>query len=375
MQIFPLRQSEKKVFPIPANFPGLNNPHRHHQTSVPTRENRRFPSFFSIFASCHTSKSALSFMSQTQEIRVFAPATVANVACGYDVLGFAIDSPGDEIVVRHCEKPGLHITKITGDNGKLPKNPAQNTAGVAALDLLRHLGMTDRGIEMEIHKKMPFGSGLGSSAASAVAGVYAVNKLIGEPLSKKQLLPFAMAGEASADGAWHADNVAPCLMGGIVFIRSNDELDVAQLPAPKNLWAAVVHPDIEILTKVAREILPKEIPLENATQQIGNLGGLLCGIILEDYGLISRSIHDVIAEPRRQKLIPDFYKAKRAALGAGALGFSISGAGPSVFALCEGEEIAHKVAEAIAKVFTAIPISNQSYVSRINPHGVHVVTG
>ena len=308
-----------------------------------------------------------------QEVRVFAPATVANVACGYDVLGFAIDAPGDEIVVRHCDKPGLHITAITGDEGKLPKNPEKNTAGVAALDLLRHLGMTDRGIQMEIHKKMPFGSGLGSSAASAVAGAFAVNRLIGEPLSKKQLLPFAMAGEASADGAWHADNVGPCLLGGIVFIRSNDELDVAQLPAPKNLWAAVVHPDIEVLTKVAREILPKDIPLVNATQQIGNLGGLLCGIIQEDYGLISRSIHDVIAEPRRQKLIPEFYKAKRAALGAGALGFSISGAGPSVFALCEGEETARKVGEAISKVFTAIPLGNQVYVSKINPHGVHVV--
>jgi homoserine kinase len=312
-------------------------------------------------------------MSASHEIRVFAPATVANVACGYDVLGFAIDAPGDEVVVRFCDKPGLHITKITGDDGKLPKNPAQNTAGVAALDLLKHLGMTDRGIEMEIHKKMPFGSGLGSSAASAVAGAYAVNKLIGEPLTKKQLLPFAMAGEASADGAWHADNVGPCLLGGIVFIRSNDELDVAQLPAPRNLWAAVVHPDIEILTKVAREILPKDIPLENATQQIGNLGGLLCGIIQEDYGLISRSIHDVIAEPRRQKLIPDFYKAKRAAMGAGALGFSISGAGPSVFALCEGRESAEKVGEAISKVFAAVPLVSQCYISKINPHGVHVV--
>ena len=173
-----------------------------------------------------------------------------------------------------------------------------------------------------------------------------MNKLIGGPLSKRQLLPFAMAGEASADGAWHADNVGPCLLGGIVFIRSNEELDIAQIPAPKNLWAAVVHPDIEILTKVAREILPKEIPLENATQQIGNLGGLICGLIQEDYGLISRSIHDVIAEPRRQKLIPDFYKAKRAALSAGALGFSISGAGPSVFGLCEGEETARKVGAA-----------------------------
>ncbi len=323
----------------------------------------------------HPNTPLITAMPNQQEIRVFAPATVANVACGYDVLGFAIDAPGDEIVVRNSAKPGLHITKITGDDGKLPKNPSQNTAGVAALDLLKHLGMSDRGIEMEIHKKMPFGSGLGSSAASAVAGAYAVNKLIGEPLSKKQLLPFAMAGECSADGAWHADNVAPCLLGGIVFIRSNDELDVAQLPAPKNLWASVVHPDIEILTKVAREILPKEIPLENATQQIGNLGGLLCGIIQEDYGLISRSIHDVIAEPRRHKLIPDFYKAKRAAMSAGALGFSISGAGPSVFALCEGEESARKVAAAVSAVFEAIPIVCQSYVSRINPHGVHVIAG
>jgi homoserine kinase len=164
-------------------------------------------------------------------------------------------------------------------------------------------------------------------------------------------------------------------LGGIVFIRSNDELDVTSIPAPENLWVAVVHPDIEILTKVAREILPKDIPLVNATQQIGNLGGLLCGIIQEDYGLISRSIHDVIAEPRRQKLIPDFYKAKRAALAAGALGFSISGAGPSVFALCEGEETARKVADAVSKIFSAIPIENQAYVSKINPHGVHVVKG
>lgn len=312
-------------------------------------------------------------MTNPSDIRVFAPATVANVACGYDVLGFAIDSPGDEIVVRHGNKPGLHITAITGDDGKLPKNPEQNTAGVAALDLLKHLGMTDRGIEMEIHKKMPFGSGLGSSAASAVAGAYAVNKLIGEPLNKRQLLPFAMQGESAADGAWHADNVAPCLLGGIVFIRSNDELDVAQLPAPVNLWASVVHPDIEILTKVAREILPKDIPLENATQQIGNLGGLLCGLIQSDYGLISRSIHDVIAEPRRQKLIPEFYKAKRAAMGAGALGFSISGAGPSVFALCEGEETARKAADAVSKVFGEIPVTCQSHVSKINPLGVHVV--
>ena len=308
-----------------------------------------------------------------REVRVYAPATVANVACGYDVLGFAIAEPGDEIVVRHSDKPGLRITRITGDAGRLPRDIEHNTAGVAAADLLRHLGMSDRGIEMEVHKKMPSGSGLGSSAASAVAGAFAVNHLIGEPMTKKQLLPFAMAGESSADGAWHADNVAPCLLGGIVFIRSNEELDIAELPVPENLWAAVVHPELEILTKVAREILPREIPLANATQQIGNLGGLLCGLIQRDYGLISRSIHDVIAEPRRQKLIPDFYKAKRAAMAHGALGFSISGAGPSVFALCEGEDTARSVAEAVSKVFSDLPLENQIHVSRINPQGVHVI--
>jgi len=308
-----------------------------------------------------------------EEVRVFAPATVANVACGFDVLGFAIEAPGDEVVARHSDKPGLRITKITGDNGKLPKNPEKNTAGVAALDLLRHLGMSDRGIELEIHKKMPFGSGLGSSAASAVAGVYAVNKLIGEPLAKKQLLPFAMQGEVSADGAWHADNVGPSLLGGIVFIRSNQELDIAQLPVPSNLWATVVHPEMEILTKVAREILPKEIPMVNATQQIGNLGGLICGLIQEDYAMIGRSIHDVIAEPRRQKLIPEFYNAKRAAMSQGALGFSISGAGPSVFALCEGGDSAKRVGMAITSVFENIKLESQCYISKVNQEGVHVI--
>lgn len=298
---------------------------------------------------------------------------MANVACGYDVLGFAIEAPGDEVVARYVDEPGLRIARITGDDGKLPLEAEKNTAGVAAIDLLKHLGMLDLGIELEIHKKMPFGSGLGSSAASAVGGAYAVNKLIGEPLTKKQLLPFAMSGEASADGAWHADNVGPSLLGGIVFIRDNQELDIAQLPVPKNLWVAVVHPDIEILTRVARGILPAEIPLGNVTQQIGNLGGLICGLIQEDFGMISRSVHDVIAEPRRQKLIPEFYRAKREAMAAGALGFSISGAGPSVFGLCEGEVSARKVGEAISGVFESVQLGNQLYVSAINAAGVRVI--
>jgi len=309
-----------------------------------------------------------------KEVRVFSPATVANVACGFDVLGFAIERPGDEIVARLSTKPGLRITCITGDDGRLPPDPAKNTAGVAALGLLRHLARPELGVELEIHKKMPFGSGLGSSAASAVGGAFVINHLLGSPLSRRQLLPFVVAGEAAADGAWHADNVAPCLLGGITLIRSNAELDVMDVPIPDRLWAAVVHPDIVVLTKVAREIMPRQVQLETSTQQSGNLGGLLCGFFKSDYGLIGRSLHDLIAEPHRQRLIPEFYRAKRAAMEAGALGFSISGAGPSVFALCEGEETARRAAEAVAAVFTAAQLKATPYVSRINPQGVHVVS-
>lgn len=308
-----------------------------------------------------------------KEVRVFSPATVANVACGFDVLGFCIDAPGDEIVARRSDQPGLRITKITGDGGRLPLDPKLNTAGVSAQALLRNLGQSDLGIEMEIHKKMPFGSGLGSSAASAVGGAFVVNELLGAPLSRRQLLPFVVAGEAAADGAWHADNVAPCLLGGITLIRSNAELDVMNVPIPENLWAAVVHPDIVVLTKVAREIMPRHIQLETSTQQSGNLGGLLCGFFQSDYPLIGRSLHDLIAEPHRQRLIPEFYRAKRAALAAGALGFSISGAGPSVFALCEGEAVARRAAAAVAEVFASVPILATPYVSRINPKGVHAI--
>lgn len=308
-----------------------------------------------------------------KEVRIYAPATVANVACGFDVLGLCIAHPGDEIVVRRSPTPGLRITRITGDEGRLPLDSRKNTAGVSAHALLRHLGRSDLGIEMEIHKKMPFGSGLGSSAASAVGGAFAVNRLLGEPLTRRQLLPFVVAGEAAADGAWHADNVGPCLLGGITLIRSNAELDVMDIPIPDRLWAAVVHPDIVVLTKVAREIMPRQIQLETATQQSGNLGGLLCGFFKGDYALIGRSLQDLIAEPYRQRLIPEFYRARAAALAAGALGFSISGAGPSVFALCEGEEAARRVAAAVAAVFAALPIKATPYVSRINPQGVHVL--
>ncbi|MEM9887009.1 MAG: homoserine kinase [Bacteroidota bacterium] len=303
-------------------------------------------------------------------IKIFAPASVANVACGFDILGFALEKPGDKVIARFSDSKGLRITKITGTEGKkLPEAIEKNTAGYAALRLLQHLGEADRGIDMEIHKKMPFGSGLGSSAASAVAGVMAVNELLGRPLEKKDLLRFAVEGEQIADGAFHADNVAPSLLGGIVLVRSNQDLDIHVLPVPKDLYAVVIHPKIEILTKDARAVLSETIQLKQSITQAGNLGGLIVGLFNSDLDLIGRSLEDVIIEPQRAKLIPHFYALKEAALSKGALGCSISGAGPSIFALCENKSIAALVGAAMQKVFHDQKIKSALFLSPINQSG------
>lgn len=303
------------------------------------------------------------------EIHVFAPATVANVACGFDTLGFAIQRPGDDIVARFCSKPGLNIRKITGDGGKLPLTVEDNTAGVSAKALMEHLGVV-QGIELEIHKGIPVGSGLGSSACSAVAGAVAINELMGRPLSKKDLIPFALKGEAIASGgAIHADNVGPCMLGGIVLVRSNQDVDTINIHVPEMLYAAVVLPDLEILTVAAREMLRTEIPMPDAITQWGNLGGMIAGLMMSDYDLISRSLQDVIAEPFRANLIPHFYEVKQAALNAGALGCSISGAGPAVFALCKGDETAFRVAISMEYIFKDAGIGCDRFISTINTHG------
>ncbi|MEO0899956.1 MAG: homoserine kinase [Bacteroidota bacterium] len=303
------------------------------------------------------------------EVHVFAPATVANVACGFDTLGFAIHRPGDDIIVRFSDKPGLTITKIVGDKGVLPLEAEKNTAGVAALSLMKHLGIR-QGIEMEIFKGIPIGSGLGSSACSAVAGALAVNELMGRPLSKKELLPFALEGEAIASGgAIHADNVGPCLFGGIILIRSTKDLDTISIPSPDRLYAAVVLPDLQILTVDARNILPKEISVKDGITQWANVGGIVAGLMQEDYSLIGRSLQDVVAEPHRSKLIPGFYSVKQAAMNAGALGCSISGAGPAIFALCEGDDLAFKVGIAMQQAFLDHGIKAERYISTINSLG------
>lgn len=303
-------------------------------------------------------------------IKVFAPASIGNVAVGFDVLGMAIERPGDEIIVRLSDQKGLRITQITGAKGKLPLAVEKNTAGFAALKLLEHLGMSDRGIEMEIHKKMPLGSGLGSSAASAVAGVFAVSELLKTGLSKRDLLPFALEGEELASGSKHADNVAPSLLGGIVLCCGHEPLDVHRLPAPKGLYVTVVYPHVEVLTKNARNILKLDVPLKDAVQQMGHLGGFIVGLYKTDFDLLGRSLKDLLIEPQRARLIPHFYEVKDAALDCGVLGCSISGAGPSIFALSANSLLAEQAGIAMQRVFHLHKIECDLYLSAVNQEGV-----
>ena len=247
-----------------------------------------------------------------ESIKVFAPATVANVACGFDIFGFAVDNPGDEIILRKKATPGIEITKIEGDEGRLP---------------------------------------------------------LDRPLAQRDLLPFAMEGERFASGTPHADNVAPCLLGGFVAIRSYAPLDVIKIDTPKELFATIVHPQIEVNTRDARNILRKETSLKNTITQMGNVAGMVAGLMKSDYDLISRSLVDVIIEPVRAILIPGFDEVKQAALDAGALGCSISGAGPSMFALSRDRDTAKRAGEAMQRAFTGVQIESEIYVSSINQDG------
>lgn len=307
-----------------------------------------------------------------ERVRAFAPATVANVACGFDILGFAINEPGDEVELRRKTSPGIELIRITGDNGRLPYDAAKNTAGIAVSQYLGHTGF-NQGIEIDLHKKMPLGSGMGSSAASAVAALYAVNKLFDDPLTPRDLLPFAMQSEGIASGAAHADNVAPSLLGGFILIRSYDPLDIIKIPTPEHLYCTLLHPQIEVLTDDARRILKKQILLKDAIVQWGNVAGLITGLMTSDYDLISRSMKDVIIEPVRSLLIPGYDEIKEAAIGAGALGCSISGSGPSVFALSTDMDTATRVGEVMQTTCSAQDIESEVYISPINKHGPHLI--
>jgi len=308
-----------------------------------------------------------------KEIKVFAPATVANVVCGFDVLGFAVNEPGDEVTMRLVDEPGVRLLKITGDDGRLPLDSAKNTVSASVQHYLGHLNRLDVGVEIELHKKMPIGSGLGSSSASTVAGLFAINQLMGNLLTAKELVPFAMKGEELACGYGHADNVAPALLGGFVLIRSYEPLDIIALPTPSNLFAAIVYPEVDVPTKDARQMIRAKVLLKDAVTQWGNVGGLVSGLFLNDVDLIGRSMKDVLIEPVRSILIPDFEILRLLAMDNGAVGFGISGSGPSVFALTKDEETARKITNAQQQHLSKLNIQSNAYVSSVNAEGPRVI--
>jgi len=308
-----------------------------------------------------------------QSIQVFAPATVANVVCGFDVLGFAVNEPGDEVIMRVTQKPGITISKITGDNGRLPLDPEKNTVSVSVQHYLKSVDRTDIGLDIELHKKMPIGSGLGSSSASTVAGLFAIKTLLCDAADPATLLPFAMKGEEMACGHGHADNVAPALLGGFVLIRSYEPLEVVRLPHPAGLYCAIVFPDVDVPTREARQIIRNKILMKDAVTQWGNIAGLVSGLFMGDIDLMGRSMKDILIEPVRSMLIPDFYRMREIAMELGAVSFGISGSGPSVFAFTKDKETANSITKQLQQHLTGIKIGSNTYVSTINDHGPRVL--
>ncbi|WP_040253971.1 homoserine kinase [Psychroserpens mesophilus] len=306
----------------------------------------------------------------SNQIKIFSPATVANVSCGFDVLGFCLDTVGDEMIIRKTTQKGITISKIVGYD--LPFEAENNVAGVSALALYKDAN-PDFGFELEIYKNIKPGSGIGSSAASAAGSVFAMNELLGKPYNKTQLTNFAMKGEALASNCEHADNLAPALFGGFTLVKSLKPLKIIELPTPKDLFAVVIHPQIEIKTSEARAILPQKVDMKDAIEQWSNVGSLVHALHTEDYNLLSESLVDVIVEPYRSQLIPHFDAVKETSLKHGALGCGISGSGPSIFSLCKGEEQAMKVRDAIQKVYSQTSIDFEIHLSKINTEGIKIL--
>jgi homoserine kinase len=305
-----------------------------------------------------------------EELRIFAPATVANLSCGFDVLGACLDNVGDEMSIRKNDLNQIRITKITGQ--ELPLETDKNVAGVAVKALLEKLG-TNQGFDIEIYKKIKAGSGIGSSAASSAGAVFAVNKLLEEPFTLKELIPFAMEGERLASGNAHADNVAPALLGGFCLVKSYTPLEILELPCPPELRMVVLHPLIEVKTKDSRALIKLNVSLQKAVSQWGNLGAFVSALYTEDYGLLGRSLKDEIIEPVRSILIPFFDDLKEIAIENGALGFGISGSGPSVYAMCKGQKSAEKVKEAMQLFYQEKGIDFDLHLSKINTDGIKIL--
>lgn len=305
------------------------------------------------------------------EIKIFCPATIANLSCGFDVLGLCLATAGDEMIVRKSDVKGVRITKIVGAD--LPLETENNVAGVAALAMLEEVE-TEFGFEIEIYKHIKAGSGIGSSAASSAGAVFGINELLGRPFTRKELVKFAMQGEKLASGNAHADNVAPALLGGFTLVRSSNPLDIIKIDSPSELYATVVHPQIELKTSDARSVLKQTVSLKSAITQWGNVGGLVAGLYTQDYELIGRSLHDEIIEPIRSMLIPGFDLIKQTAYENGALGSGISGSGPSIFALSKGKENADKIAKAMSAVYEEMNLPYEIHVSKVNDEGMTIIS-
>ncbi len=304
------------------------------------------------------------------KIKIFSPATVANVSCGFDALGFALNAVGDEMILKKTSNKGVTISSIKGAD--LSYEIKKNAASVVALAMLNK-AKADFGVDIQLLKKVKPGSGLGSSASSAAGAAFAVNELLNKPFSKLELTEFARIGEKVTCGSPIADNVAAVIYGGFILVKSYKPLEIIKLPVPDELWVTVIHPQIEIKTEDARNVLKSNIPIADAIAQSANLAGLICGLYMNDYQLISRSLIDIIAEPYRKKLIPLFDEVKTAGLQNGALGIGISGSGPSIFALCKGEDNAKKVAQAMREVYQNSTIDFHIYTSEINKEGIKIL--
>lgn len=303
-----------------------------------------------------------------KKIKILSPATIANISCGFDIIGLAINNPNDEIIISKSKIPGINIKSIYGAD--LSTNVKKNVAGVALESLIKEYNNPNLGFELEIKKNILPGSGIGSSAASAAGAVIGANILLNNPFNNLELIKFSMYGEYLAGGKAHADNVAPIIMGGIVLIRDYYPLDVININIPKELWISIIHPQIEIKTSDSRAMIKKNILLENAVKQWGNIGGLISGFYKEDYDLIGRSLNDVIIEPTRSILIPEFYKIKNICKKEGALGGGISGSGPSVFMLSKGKEKALEISDIMSKIYSEINLEYKVYTSKINENGI-----
>ncbi len=308
-------------------------------------------------------------MKYNKTIKVYSPGTVANLVCGFDVLGLCLHEPADEMTVTLTSNK--QVTIKSEDGYELPSDPALNTAGAPLLEIMQQLN-NDIGFDVLIKKNIKPGSGVGSSAASAAGAVVAANHLLGNIFTKEQMVGFAMFGEKVASGVKHADNVAPCIYGGITLIRSIFPLDIVNIPAPE-LWVTVVHPQIEVRTADARQILKKQVLLKDAIKQWGNIAGLVAGFMKNDYDLISRSLEDVIIEPIRSILIPGFDDIKNKSMAAGALGGGISGSGPSVFMLSKDEGTAQAIKNEMHAVYNNMWLDHHVYVTKINNDGVRII--